>query len=49
MKEVYRALDLEAAFRAYEQESYEALVGLIEGQDLLPQVGRGWGCVCIWV
>lgn len=29
-----------APCRRYEQESYEGLVKTIEGQDLLPQVGR---------
>ena len=37
VKAVYRELDLEGVFRAYEQGSHDALVATIESQDLLPQ------------
>jgi farnesyl diphosphate synthase len=37
VKAVYRELALEGAFEAYEAESHAALMGLIEGQELLPK------------
>lgn len=36
IKELYVALDLEAVYEAYEEESYRRLKGIIEGQKLLP-------------
>lgn len=37
VKAVYRELDLEGVFRAYEAESHEKLVGIIKEQTLLPE------------
>ena len=37
VKGVYRELGLEEVFKGYEQESYETLVGKIQGQTLLPE------------
>jgi len=36
IKELYVELDIEGVYKAYEEESYQKLKGIIEGQNLLP-------------
>lgn len=36
VKALYRELDLEGAFRAYEQASHDELMAKVEAQDALP-------------
>ena len=37
VKQVYREMNLEGAFREYEQSSYDSLVGTIKEQSMLPE------------